>query len=438
MAGLPAGALAQNVPLTQDAYVVPGNGANYGTITMMNVGGSTENQGLIQFDLSTLPPGTTRANIARATLVVFASKVGVPGTINISVATGAWTEYAVNGLNAPTAGAVVASGVPVSGEGYIHVDATAAVQGWLDGIPNDGFLLTPLSAGVSAAFDTKENTLTSHPASLTIMLSASGTGGATGPTGPTGPIGPAGPVGSQGPAGPIGATGAAGAAGPAGPIGATGAAGAAGPAGPAGVAGSAGPAGPQGPPGPGGTSHYIFRAINQNGVPGANFSLPLSNPPVENSFEGTNSGNPSVGSAAWNYGTLSFAANSSSATAQSAEGAIYFPSTWNAASGLTINGAWLTTSTGGSVVWQIQGQCVGAGAAPGNFGGPVALAPSAADANAGNWTQLAPLALTTSDALAGCRPGSLFLFRFFRDHQNVSDTLSDAAQLVYLDFGAVE
>jgi len=116
LAILPMAAIAQTVPLTQDSYAAtnPATGVNYGTATTVNVGGPGGDQALVQFDLTTLPMGTTAANIGKATLILFVNKLGVAGTINISVANGTWTELGVNGTNAPVAAASVASGVSVS------------------------------------------------------------------------------------------------------------------------------------------------------------------------------------------------------------------------------------------------------------------------------------------------------------------------------------
>ncbi len=100
---LPVAAFAQTVPLTQDSYVAtnPATASNYGVGVTLNVGGPTATQGLVQFDLTTLPGGTTSANIAKATLALFVNKLGATGTVNISVANGTWTELGVNGTNAP-------------------------------------------------------------------------------------------------------------------------------------------------------------------------------------------------------------------------------------------------------------------------------------------------------------------------------------------------
>ena len=73
----------------------------------------------------------------------------------------------------------------------------------------DGFIVTPVN-GVNVSFDSKESATTSHPATLTVILTSMGLPGPTGPTGPTGatgPQGPAGPIGPIGPAGPSGTTG---------------------------------------------------------------------------------------------------------------------------------------------------------------------------------------------------------------------------------------
>ena len=210
---LPVAAWPQTVPLTQDAYVTPLSGTNYGTATTINVGGPAGAEALVQFDLTALPAGINGSNIAKATLTIFATKVTAGGTVNVSVASGSWSEAAVNGLaGGPTPGAAVASGVSVSVPGvYSSVDATQAVRNWLNGTAtNNGFIITPGGGGINVAFDSKESTTTSHPATLSVVLTAIG---ATGPTGPTGLTGA---TGAQGAAAPTGAQGAAGPTGPAG------------------------------------------------------------------------------------------------------------------------------------------------------------------------------------------------------------------------------
>jgi hypothetical protein len=253
LAILPMAAIAQTVPLTQDSYVAtsPATETNYGTAVTINVGGPNVSQALMQFDLSTLPAGTTAANIASATLTLFVNKLGAAGTINIDIATGAWTEAGVNGTNAPVPLLAIATNVLIATGGeYVYVDATAAVQSWLNGsTANNGFLVLP-GAGVNVAFDSKESTTTSHPATLTITLASSG---ATGATGAQGPAGPTGAVGSAGATGPTGATGV----------------GTAGATGPQGNQGNIGPAGPTGPQGNASTVPGPSGATGATGVKGA-------------------------------------------------------------------------------------------------------------------------------------------------------------------------
>ena len=188
----------------------------------------------------------------------------------------------------------------------------------------------------------------------------------------------------------------------------------------------------------GGPQHYTFRGLNQNTVGGFNLSAPEANAPTAVSIEGASSGDiTSVGSA-WNYSTLSFAANASAATGQSGEGSIYIPITWTASDGFKANVTWRTSATTGNVLWQIQGQCVATTGIPGNFSVPTAFAASTANGTTLHFTQTSELSLTTSNVLAGCAAGNVFLFRFFRDHQNGSDTLTSAAELVILDFSVIQ
>ena len=205
--------------LPATVWPFPPSGINYGAATTINVGGPTAAEALVQFDLTALPANTTGVNVAKATLTLFAGKVGAAGGVNVAVASGSWSEGTVSGTSGmPTSAALVASNVEIAtSDEYIYVDATQAVKAWLNGTAlNDGFIITPAAGGINAAFDSKESTTTSHPATLTVMLTATGT---VGPQGPQGPIGPAGPAGTPGINGTIGNTGPAGPVGPAGPAG---------------------------------------------------------------------------------------------------------------------------------------------------------------------------------------------------------------------------
>ncbi|MEO6923736.1 MAG: DNRLRE domain-containing protein [Bryocella sp.] len=201
---------------------------NYGTISNLYVGnGSTA---FVQFDLSTLPVGTTSAQVSRAILTVFVNRVNSAGSVTVSPVTGTWGEYSVTSTTAPTTGSSIGT-FPVSVAGqYVSVDVTAQVQAWVaTPLSNNGLALASTSA--NALLDSKENDETGHAARLDITLASQGPQGVQGPIGPAGAAGVAGSPGVNGLPGPQGIQG---------PLGAPGVAGPAGPAGPAGIMGAPG------------------------------------------------------------------------------------------------------------------------------------------------------------------------------------------------------
>jgi hypothetical protein len=151
-------------------------------------------------------------------LTLFLDHVNAGGSINIDTVSAStpWGELTVSGNSGISPGIAVNTSVMTNtADTFIALDATAAVQGWI-ATPgsNNGFMIQA-NAATSVQFDSKENTSTSHPATLTIVLASSGPTGATGPTGAAsmvaGPTGPAGaPSMVAGPAGPTGAIGATG------------------------------------------------------------------------------------------------------------------------------------------------------------------------------------------------------------------------------------
>ena len=229
-------ASALNVTLTGDAHVNSAHASiNYGTLSNLYVGnGSTT---FLQFDLSTLPTGTTSAQVSRATLTVFVNRVNAAGTVTISPVTAAWGEYSVTSATAPATGSSVGS-FPVSVAGqFASVDVTAQVQAW-SSTPgsNNGLALT--SGTANALFDSKENDETGHSAQLDVTLVSEGPQGVPGVPGAPGPQGAQGATGVPGATGPQGIAGVQGPVGPAGPIGPAGSTGATGPTGATGAAGT--------------------------------------------------------------------------------------------------------------------------------------------------------------------------------------------------------
>lgn len=173
-------AFAQITP-SQDSYTDTSKATtNFGTATTLGVASSTASlqNTYIQFDLSSVPAGYTSANVAKATLKLYVNSVATAGTFNVDFVNGSWSEKTMTADLVPALGTTIASNVGVSSANvhdYILVDVTAAVGDWLNGSQaNDGIALVA-NSGLSATFDSKENTTQSQPAELVIVFTAGGT-----------------------------------------------------------------------------------------------------------------------------------------------------------------------------------------------------------------------------------------------------------------------
>jgi collagen type VII alpha len=204
----------QEATLVGDAHVSSAQpGVNSGSLSNLNVGAGYT--ALVQFDLGTLPVGTTPGQIAKATLRVYCNRADVPGVVQADLVSGAWTESSLTYATLPPVGVPVQT-AQVAGAGeFVTFDVTSAAQAWV-GSPGTNFGLALVAgAGTAVQFDSKENDETSHAPELDIALVGSGAG----TVGPAGPQGTAGTAGVAGPQGIQGAPGVAGATGPAGPQG---------------------------------------------------------------------------------------------------------------------------------------------------------------------------------------------------------------------------
>jgi hypothetical protein len=166
-------ARATDAPLLSDAHISSAHpGTNFGGLTNLAVGNG--NTALMQFNLSTLPAGTTSGEIAAATLRLYVNRVNTSGALDLKPVTSAWSEFAVTFNAAPTLGAVVGSPIAVAqADTVILVDVTALVQGWVAN-PGTNHGIS-LAASASAAntyvlLDSKENQETSRPPALDITL----------------------------------------------------------------------------------------------------------------------------------------------------------------------------------------------------------------------------------------------------------------------------
>jgi collagen type VII alpha len=268
LAGLRVG--AQPATLLGDAHVSSARPAvNSGSLSNLNVGGGYT--ALVQFDLGTLPAGTTAAQITRATLRVYCNRADTPGVVAVQPVGAGWSESSVTYATLPVLGTVVQTAQAGSVGQFVTFDVTSTVQGWVSSsATNNGLALTAGSAVVQ--FDSKENDQTAHAPQLEIALAAGGAGsiGATGSTGLTGATGSAGATGAVGAMGLQGVAGAMGAVGATGSVGATGIAGAKGATGVIGLAGATGATGAAGASGvAGSTGATGATGVGLQGVAGA-------------------------------------------------------------------------------------------------------------------------------------------------------------------------
>ena len=211
------------VVVTDDAFTTSVRpAANFGNSIALTVG--LRSNTYLKFSFAQLPATLTSSNVSGASLVLYVDAVLTAGTVDVYEVGAPWSENTITNNNAPPLGAKILSGIPVNANGYFWINVTPTVQAWLDGTRvNNGIALVPSSGStIAASFDSKENTLTSHPAQINLVLSSPGSQGPPGPQGPAGPMGPAGiagPAGAVGPAGPSGAMGVQGVPGPQGPPG---------------------------------------------------------------------------------------------------------------------------------------------------------------------------------------------------------------------------
>ena len=101
--GAASPAFAVEATLAADAHVNSARpGVNSGAISNLNVGdGYTA---LLQFDLSTLPAGTTAAQVSRATLRLYCNRMDTSGLVSVQPVGGAWEEYSVTSATLPSLG----------------------------------------------------------------------------------------------------------------------------------------------------------------------------------------------------------------------------------------------------------------------------------------------------------------------------------------------
>lgn len=183
---------ALDLPVAADAHVGASATAT-GTLPNLTIGGG--NRALLRFHLTVLPPNLSPSQVVKATLMLHVNRVSVAGAVRVAQLSGPFDEVTVTQGNAPPAGVAVAQFTPVQGLNLI--DITSTVQQWVT-VPGSAFgldLSAEPSSAASILIDSRENTATSFPAEIRLVLS--------GPAGSQGPMGPTGATGATGPASPV-------------------------------------------------------------------------------------------------------------------------------------------------------------------------------------------------------------------------------------------
>jgi len=202
---------AADAVLTGDAHALSTLPTqNFGTLPNLNVGGG--GIAYLQFSMASLPAGLTSANVSKAVLTVYVNKVNTGGAVDVRQINNGWDESTLTFNSAPLLGFSAVTNQPVTAAGYQQADVTAIVKAWVNSpLSNFGLAIQPNAAApaTSILLDSKENTLTSHPASLSITLVSQGPQGVQGQQGPQGvpgPTGPQGPPGTDGTSGVVSTT----------------------------------------------------------------------------------------------------------------------------------------------------------------------------------------------------------------------------------------
>lgn len=137
-------------------------------------GGGITRRGLVSWDLSAVPSGSTVVSATAGFWINARSPSPVP-TVNAHANTAAWSESAVTWNTAPAFGATVVV-LPSAASGAITAALpVATVQAWITGAPNAGLTLEADAGGLET-LATSEDPTPGHRPSLTVCYDPPGTG----------------------------------------------------------------------------------------------------------------------------------------------------------------------------------------------------------------------------------------------------------------------
>jgi len=160
------GVWAADSPLVADTFLSSANNSsNFGAATALAA--SPTSTTLLQFDTSAFS-----GLVTKATLTVFVDRITSAGSLAVAPVTSTWNEGTVTNGTAPSIGATFANPTASASNQYLSIDVTSVVQGWVNNPSSNFGLAITVANGqtTSVFFDSKENTVTSHPARLDITI----------------------------------------------------------------------------------------------------------------------------------------------------------------------------------------------------------------------------------------------------------------------------
>jgi len=175
-----SGASAVVITALGDTYVTSATSSlNFDSAQVLNV--NQQSLTLLSFPLSALPTGTVPAKISKATLQLWvdSSSRKPTGSISVYAATGAWNTASVTYSTRPSIGRSPLVTQPLLGgtNYYLEIDVTAQVKNWIASpASNLGLVVVAASSTptVDVAFNSKENTVTSHAPILDVTMTSGG------------------------------------------------------------------------------------------------------------------------------------------------------------------------------------------------------------------------------------------------------------------------
>ena len=177
---MPRSSSAVLATLTDDTYVTDASPSIHGTKATLKVQDSPthDSSAYVKFNLGNLPAGVAAADIDKAILTVFVSKLSGTGAVSVFEADPTsfpgWNESSLNTTNAPaTLGSALQTVTPASKFEYVNFDVTAAVLDWVTTpAHNNGLVLTP-GTGANLLFESKESKASGHAPALQFTLKTS-------------------------------------------------------------------------------------------------------------------------------------------------------------------------------------------------------------------------------------------------------------------------